>query len=180
MWRIFLKFFSGGGALDVGIFTIDGGIFEVKSTFGDPYLGGEHFDNGLVNHFVQEFKRKHNKNLEDNQRAMSRLRMNCERAKRVLSSLALATIEIDSLYEGVDLNTSISCGSFEELNANLFRAAMSSVETAMGNAEIDKSDIDDIVLVGRSTRIPRISDLLTKFFNGKGLIKYSPSDEVGM
>lgn len=151
----------------------------MKSTAGDTHLGGEDFDNRLVNHFAQEFKRKHKKDLESNKRALRRLRTACERAKRTLSSSTQASIEIDSLFEGVDFYTSITRARFEELNADLFRATMDPVEKAIRDAKLDKSSIHDIVLVGGSTRIPKVQKLLQDFFNGKELNKSINPDEAG-
>jgi len=176
--RNVLIFDLGGGTFDVSILSIDDGIFEVKSTAGDTHLGGEDFDNRLVNHFVQEFKRKHKKDLESNKRALRRLRTACERAKRTLSSSTQASIEIDSLFEGVDFYTSITRARFEELNADLFRATMDPVEKAIRDAKLDKSSIHDIVLVGGSTRIPKVQKLLQDFFNGKELNKSINPDEA--
>src|SRR6218665_889540 len=168
----------GGGTFDVSILTIDNGLFEVKSTSGDTHLGGEDFDNRMVNHFVQEFKRKHKKDISDNKRALRRLRTACERAKRTLSSSTQASIEIDSLYEGVDFYTSITRARFEELNADLFRGTLEPVEKALRDAKIDKSGIHDIVLVGGSTRIPKVQKLLQDFFNGRELNKSINPDEA--
>jgi L1 cell adhesion molecule like protein len=166
-----LIFDLGGGTFDVSILSIDEGIFEVKATAGDTHLGGEDFDNRLVNHFVQEFKRKHKKDLSTNPRALRRLRTACERAKRTLSGSAQASIEIDSLFEGVDFYTSITRARFEELCADLFRGTLEPVEKALRDAKMGKGEIDDIVLVGGSTRIPKIQKLLSDFFNGKELNK---------
>ncbi|GAA52732.1 heat shock cognate 71 kDa protein [Clonorchis sinensis] len=149
--RHVLIFDLGGGTFDVSILTIDDGVFEVKSTAGDTHLGGEDFDNRMVSHFIQEFKRKHKKDISDNKRAVRRLRTACERAKRTLSSSAQANIEIDSLYEGIDFYTSITRARFEELNADLFRGTLDPVEKALRDAKMDKSEIHDIVLVGGST-----------------------------
>lgn len=160
--RNVLIFDLGGGTFDVSILTIEEGIFEVKSTAGDTHLGGEDFDNRMVNHFVQEFKRKYKKDLTSNKRAVRRLRTACERAKRTLSSSTQASIEIDSLFEGIDFYTSITRARFEELNADLFRSTMEPVEKAIRDAKMDKSQIHDIVLVGGSTRIPKVSDLVFK------------------
>lgn len=176
--RNVLIFDLGGGTFDVSILSIDDGIFEVKSTAGDTHLGGEDFDNRLVNHFVQEFKRKHKKDLTTNKRALRRLRTACERAKRTLSSSTQASIEIDSLYEGTDFYTSITRARFEELNADLFRSTMEPVEKAIRDAKMDKSTIHDIVLVGGSTRIPKVQKLLQDFFNGKELNKSINPDEA--
>ena len=150
----------GGGTFDVSVLTIEDGIFEVKSTAGDTHLGGEDFDNRMVNHFMTEFKRKHKKDISSNKRAVRRLRTACERAKRTLSASAQASIEIDSLFEGVDFYTSITRARFEELNADLFRGTMEPVERSLRDAKFDKSDIHEIVLVGGSTRIPKIQKLL--------------------
>jgi len=176
--RNVLIFDLGGGTFDVSILSIDDGIFEVKSTAGDTHLGGEDFDNRLVNHFVQEFKRKHKKDLTSNKRALRRLRTACERAKRTLSSSTQASIEIDSLFEGTDFYTSITRARFEELNADLFRSTMEPVEKAIRDAKMDKSSIHDIVLVGGSTRIPKVQKLLQDFFNGKELNKSINPDEA--
>ncbi|SPP83940.1 heat shock 70 kDa protein cognate 4 [Drosophila guanche] len=176
--RNVLIFDLGGGTFDVSILSIDDGIFEVKSTAGDTHLGGEDFDNRLVTHFVQEFKRKHKKDLTTNKRALRRLRTACERAKRTLSSSTQASIEIDSLFEGTDFYTSITRARFEELNADLFRSTMDPVEKALRDAKLDKSAIHDIVLVGGSTRIPKVQRLLQDLFNGKELNKSINPDEA--
>jgi len=173
-----LIFDLGGGTFDVSILTIEDGIFEVKSTAGDTHLGGEDFDNRLVNHFVQEFKRKSKKDLSSNKRALRRLRTACERAKRTLSSSAQASIEIDSLFDGEDFYTSISRARFEEMNSDLFRGTLDPVEKALNDAKLSKSDIHEIVLVGGSTRIPKIQKLLQDFFNGKELNKSINPDEA--
>lgn len=176
--RNVLIFDLGGGTFDVSILSIDDGIFEVKSTAGDTHLGGEDFDNRLVNHFATEFKRKHKKDLSLNKRALRRLRTACERAKRTLSSSTQASIEIDSLFEGTDFYTSITRARFEELNADLFRSTMEPVEKALRDAKLDKASIHDIVLVGGSTRIPKVQKLLQDFFNGKELNKSINPDEA--
>lgn len=176
--RNVLIFDLGGGTFDVSILTIEDGIFEVKSTAGDTHLGGEDFDNRMVNHFAQEFKRKYKKDLTTNKRALRRLRTACERAKRTLSSSSQASIEIDSLFEGIDFYTSITRARFEELNADLFRSTMEPVEKSLRDAKMDKAQIHDIVLVGGSTRIPRVQKLLQDFFNGKELNKSINPDEA--
>ncbi|CAH2326267.1 heat shock 70 kDa -like [Pelobates cultripes] len=176
--RNVLIFDLGGGTFDVSILTIDDGIFEVKSTAGDTHLGGEDFDNRMVNHFVEEFKRKHKKDLSQNKRAIRRLRTACERAKRTLSSSTQASIEIDSLYEGIDFYTSITRARFEELCSDLFRGTLEPVEKALRDAKLDKSQINEIVLVGGSTRIPKVQKLLQDFFNGKELNKSINPDEA--
>merc|ERR1711915_74658 len=173
-----LIFDLGGGTFDVSILTIEDGIFEVKSTAGDTHLGGEDFDNRMVDHFVNEFKRKHKKDMSGNKRALRRLRTACERAKRTLSASAQANIEIDSLFEGIDFYTSITRARFEELCSDLFKGTLEPVEKAMRDAKMDKSSINDIVLVGGSTRIPKIQKLLQDFFNGKELNKSINPDEA--
>ncbi|KAJ8766010.1 hypothetical protein K2173_020526 [Erythroxylum novogranatense] len=161
-----LIFDLGGGTFDVSLLTIEEGIFEVKATAGDTHLGGEDFDNRMVNHFVQEFKRKNKKDISGNPRALRRLRTACERAKRTLSSTAQTTIEIDSLYEGIDFYSPITRARFEELNMDLFRKCM------------EPSSVHDVVLVGGSTRIPKVQQLLQDFFNGKELCKSINPDEA--
>lgn len=173
-----LIFDLGGGTFDVSILNIEGGIFEVKSTAGDTHLGGEDFDNRMVNHFIDEFKRKHKKDISQNKRALRRLRTACERAKRTLSSSAQANIEIDSLHEGIDFYTSISRARFEELNADLFKATLEPVEKALRDAKLDKAAIHEIVLVGGSTRIPKVQKILQDFFNGRELNKSVNPDEA--
>ncbi|VAH89369.1 unnamed protein product [Triticum turgidum subsp. durum] len=173
-----LIFDLGGGTFDVSLLTIEEGIFEVKATAGDTHLGGEDFDNRMVNHFVQEFKRKNKKDISGNPRALRRLRTACERAKRTLSSTAQTTIEIDSLFEGIDFYTTITRARFEELNMDLFRKCMEPVEKCLRDAKMDKSTVHDVVLVGGSTRIPRVQQLLQDFFNGKELCKSINPDEA--
>ncbi|KAJ3368372.1 70-kilodalton heat shock protein [Allomyces arbusculus] len=173
-----LIFDLGGGTFDVSLLAIEGGIFEVKATAGDTHLGGEDFDNRIVAHFVQEFKRKHKKDLTGNARALRRLRTACERAKRALSSSAQTTIEIDSLFEGIDFYTSLTRARFEELCADLFRSTMDPVEKVLRDAKIDKAKVDEIVLVGGSTRIPKIQKLVSDFFHGKEPNKSINPDEA--
>jgi heat shock protein 1/8 len=173
-----LIFDLGGGTFDVSLLTIEEGIFEVKATAGDTHLGGEDFDNRLVNHFVQEFKRKHKKDITGNKRALRRLRTSCERAKRTLSSTAQTSLEIDSLFEGVDFFTSITRARFEEMNMDLFRKCMEPVEKVLRDAKMDKGAVHEVVLVGGSTRIPKIQTLLSDFFNGKELCKSINPDEA--
>ena len=173
-----LIFDLGGGTFDVSVLTIEEGIFEVKSTAGDTHLGGEDFDNRMVNHFIQEFKKKHKKDMSANKKAVRRLRTACERAKRTLSSSAQASIEIDSLFEGIDFYTTITRARFEELNADLFRGTLEPVEKALRDAKFDKAQIHEVVLVGGSTRIPKVQKLLQDFFNGKELNKSINPDEA--
>merc|ERR1719472_548098 len=163
-----LIFDLGGGTFDVSLLTIEDGIFEVKATAGDTHLGGEDFDNRIVDFCIQDFKRKNRgKDLAGNNRALRRLRTQCERAKRTLSSSTQATIEIDSLFDGIDFTCTISRARFEELNMDYFRNSMGPVEKCMRDSGIDKRNIHDIVLVGGSTRIPKVQSLIQEFFNGK-------------
>ncbi|KAJ8303095.1 hypothetical protein KUTeg_019491 [Tegillarca granosa] len=174
-----LIFDLGGGTFDVSILSIDeGSLFEVRSTAGDTHLGGEDFDNRLVKYFIEEFKRKYGKDISSNKRALRRLRTACERAKRTLSSSADASIEIDSLYEGIDFYSKVSRARFEELCSDLFRSTLEPVEKALRDAKLDKSKIDEVVLVGGSTRIPKIQKMLQEFMNGKELSKGINPDEA--
>ena len=173
-----LIFDLGGGTFDVSLLNIEGGIFEVKATAGDTHLGGEDFDSRLLRHFSEEFKRKHKKDISVNPRALRRLRTACERAKRTLSSTTQTTIEIDSLYDGIDFYTTITRARFEELCMDLFRKCMEPVEKTIRDAKMDKMKIDEIVLVGGSTRIPKIQQMLSDFFNGKELNKSINPDEA--
>ncbi|CAD7085099.1 unnamed protein product [Hermetia illucens] len=178
--RNVLIFDLGGGTFDVSILTIDeGSLFEVRATAGDTHLGGEDFDNRLVSHLSDEFKRKYKKDLTSNPRALRRLRTAAERAKRTLSSSTEASIEIDALYEGIDFYTKISRARFEELCADLFRSTLLPVEKALNDAKMDKSQIHDIVMVGGSTRIPKVQNMLQNFFNGKSLnLSINPDEAV--
>lgn len=173
-----LIFDLGGGTFDVSVLTIDDGIFEVKATAGDTHLGGEDFDNRMVDYFLQEFKRKFKKDISDNNRSMRRLRTACERAKRTLSSSTVAQIEIDSLHEGVDFNSSITRARFEDINMDYFRKCMEPVEKVMRDANFSKKQISEIVLVGGSTRIPKIQQMLSDYFGGKELCKNINPDEA--
>ncbi|KAI9595467.1 70 kDa heat shock protein 3 [Syncephalis fuscata] len=173
-----LIFDLGGGTFDVSLLTIEEGIFEVKATAGDTHLGGEDFDNRLVSHFTQEFKRKFKKDLSSNARALRRLRTACERAKRSLSSAAQTNIEIDSLFEGIDFYTSITRARFEELNQDLFRSTMEPVEKVLRDSKIDKAAVHEIVLVGGSTRIPKIQKMVSEYFNNKEPNKSINPDEA--
>jgi len=173
-----LIFDLGGGTFDVSLLSIDEGIFEVKATAGDTHLGGEDFDNVLVDFFAKEFKRKYHKDISDNQRALRRMRTACERAKRTLSSSTVATVEIDSLYEGVDFNSQITRARFEDLCGDYFRATLVPVEKVLRDSNLDKSMVDEVVLVGGSTRIPKVQSLLKNFFNDKELNKSINPDEA--
>ena len=172
-----LIFDCGGGTFDVSILGIEESVFEVKATAGDTHLGGEDFDSKLVEYFVDEFKRKYRKDMSSNKKALRRLRTACESAKRTLSSANVANIEIDSLYEGIDFNSSITRAKFENLCDALFKSTMVPVERVLTDSKLSKSDIHEIVLVGGSTRIPKIQQLLTDFFGGKELCKTINPDE---
>ena len=173
-----LIFDLGGGTFDVSVLSIEDGIFEVKATAGDTHLGGEDFDNRMVDYFLQEFKRKFKKDMTSNNRSMRRLRTACERAKRTLSSSTNAQIEIDSLFEGVDFNSTITRARFEDINMDYFKKCMEPVEKVMKDAGFSKSQISDIVLVGGSTRIPKIQQMLSEYFGGKTLCKTINPDEA--
>ena len=166
------------GTHDVSLLEIDDGIFEVKAVAGNSHLGGEDFDNRMVTHFVNEFKRKYKKDISDNPRALRRLRNVCERAKRTLSSTTQASLEIDSLYEGMDFYTNITRARFEELCGDLFRQTLQPVEKVLRDGKVSKGDIDEIVFVGGSTRIPKIQKLVCNFFNGKEPCKSINPDEA--
>ena len=176
--RIVLIFDLGGGTFDVSLLSIDDGIFQVKATAGDTHLGGEDFDTRLLNHFLDEIKRKYKVDIRGNHKAIRKLRTACEKAKRTLSTSANATIEVDSLFDGNDFNSSITRARFEELCSDLFRACIDPVESVLRDGKVSKGDIHDVVLVGGSTRIPKIQKLLSDFFNGKELCKSINPDEA--
>ena len=173
-----LIFDMGGGTFDVSILTIEDGIFEVKATAGDTHLGGEDFDNLLVQHFAMEFKRKNKLDLMESKKSVRRLKTACERAKRTLSSAQTASIELDSLYEGIDFFTNISRAKFESLCMHLFQKAMDPVQKCLRDSKISKNNIHEIVLVGGSTRIPKVQSLLSDAFNGKKLCNSINPDEA--
>ncbi|KAK0974370.1 Heat shock protein ssb1 [Friedmanniomyces endolithicus] len=168
----------GGGTFDVSLLHIQGGVFTVKATAGDTHLGGQDFDTNLLEHFKKEFQRKTKKDISGDARALRRLRTACERAKRTLSNGTQTTIEIDSLFDGEDLNANITRARFEEINAKAFNGTMQPVEQVLKDANFERSKVDEIVLVGGSTRIPRIQKLLSDFFNGKKLEKSINPDEA--
>jgi len=169
----------GGGTFDVSLLKIEEGIFEVKATAGDTHLGGEDFDNRVVDYCIQDFKRKNRgKDLSVNHRAVRRLRTQCERAKRTLSSSTQATIEIDSLFDGIDYAVTLSRARFEELNMDYFRASMAPVEKCFKDSGIDKRHVHEVVLVGGSTRIPKVQSMIQEFFMGKELCKSINPDEA--
>ena len=173
-----LIFDLGGGTFDVSLLNIDDGIFEVRATAGDTHLGGEDFDNLLMQHFMTEFKRKHKMDMSNNKRSVRRLKTACEKAKRTLSSSATANIEIDSLFEGVDFFTSITRAKFESLCMSLFQKCIQPVSKVLQDAECSKSQVDEIVLVGGSTRIPKVQQMISEFFGGKELNKGVNPDEA--
>lgn len=173
-----LIFDCGGGTHDVSILNIFDGVFEVKAVSGNSRLGGSDFDNRLVTHFMNEFKRKFKKDISSNKRAIQRLRTACERIKRTLSTSTQASIELEALHEGIDFYSNITRARFEELNNDLFRAAIEPVEKCLLDSKLDKTQIHEIVLVGGSTRIPKIQKLLQEFFNGKELNKSINPDEA--
>jgi len=169
----------GGGTFDVSLLTIEDGIFEVKATAGDTHLGGEDFDNRLVDFCIQDFKRKNRgMDISGNQRALRRLRTQCERAKRTLSSSTTSSVMVDSIHEGVDLEVSITRARFEELCMDLFRNSMGPVEKCLRDSGIDKKNVHEVVMVGGSTRIPKVTSLIQEFFNGKEPNKSINPDEA--
>ena len=172
----------GGGTLDVTLLSIDDGIFEVKATSGDTHLGGEDFDRNLMHHFMDEFQRK-NKNkgvspLSGSPKAMAKLKKECERVKRSLSSATQAHVEIDSLIDGIDYNTTITRAKFEQINGSLFQKCLDCVQRVLMDSKTSKSDVDDIVLVGGTTRIPKMQQLLQDYFGGKALCNTINPDEA--
>merc|ERR1711939_1210786 len=174
-----LIFDLGGGTFDVSLLTIEEGIFEVKATAGDTHLGGEDFDNRMVDYFLQDFKRRHRKDMSSNQRSLRRLRTACERAKRTLSSSTQAHIEIDSLFDGIDFNSTITRARFEDLCMDYFKKCMEPCEKVLRDAKIAKNQVHEVVLVGGSTRIPKIQSMLSDFFNGKEPCKsINPNEAV--
>jgi len=174
-----LIFDLGGGTFDVSLLVIEDGVFEVKSTAGDTHLGGEDFDNRMVEHFMREFSRKNRgKDISRNERAKCRLRTACERAKRTLSSSTQAHIEIDGLFEGVDFTSQITRAKFEDMNMDFFAICMEPVTKVLADAKVSKSEVTEIVLVGGSTRIPKVQQMLKEFFNGKEPSKKVNPDEA--
>ncbi|KAI8437447.1 hypothetical protein MSG28_011770 [Choristoneura fumiferana] len=178
--RNVLIFDLGGGTFDVSILKItEGSHFEVKSTAGDTHLGGEDFDNILVDFFANDFQRKYKKDLRNNPKSLRRLRTAAERAKRTLSTSTEASIDVDALFEGIDFMSRISRARFEELNSEFFNSTLVQVENALNYAKFDKNSIHDVVLVGGSTRIPKIQSILQNFFNGKKLnLSVNPDEAV--
>ena len=173
-----LVFDLGGGTFDVSILLIDEGIFEVISTSGDTHLGGKDFDDRLVNHFVCKLKEKHKKDVSKDKVALGKLKNACEKAKRTLSIHPMATIQIDSLFDGINFKDKISREKFEGLCMDLFKKTLGPVERALTDAKLDKRSIDEIVLIGGSTRVLKIQSLLSEYFDGKELNKSINPDEA--
>lgn len=176
--KLILVFDFGGGTHDVSLLSIDDGIFEVKSTAGDTHLGGEDIDNILVNHFASEFKHKHKKDILSNEKSVRRLKTSCERLKKTLSSSMSANLEIESLFEGIDFYTSLSRAKFESLCMHIFTKSLKPVDKVISDGKVSKGDIDEVVLVGGSTRIPKVQELLSNYFNKKELCKSVNADEA--
>ncbi|KAH9299559.1 hypothetical protein KI387_031241 [Taxus chinensis] len=176
--RNILVFDLGGGTFDVSIATVERGKIEVKAVAGDMHLGGEDFDNRMLSHCVQQFNQKYDMDMSTSSKALRRLRSECERAKRSLSSAVETVIDIDCLYEGQDFHTKIRRAKFEELNADLFEKCMDSVEQCVEDFKMGKDQINDVVLVGGSSRIPKVQELLSEFFPGMGLCKSVNPDEA--
>ncbi|CAM9490238.1 unnamed protein product [Heterosigma akashiwo] len=174
-----LVFDLGGGTFDVTLLTIDNGVFEVRATSGDTHLGGEDFDQRLMDYFISVFKRKSGLDMSKNQRAIQRLRKQCENAKRTLSTQTQATVDIEALFEGVDFSCAITRAKFEEINADLFRRTLQPVTQVLKDAGMSKGEVDEVVLVGGSTRIPKVRALLSEYFGGKELnLQINPDEAV--
>ncbi|RSH87236.1 Heat shock protein sks2 [Saitozyma podzolica] len=176
--RNVLIFDLGGGTFDVSLLSITGKVFAVKATAGDTHLGGEDFDNTLLEHFKAEFKRKTKLDISDDARALRRLRSACERAKRTLSSVTQTTVEVDSLFSGTDFSANITRARFEEINAAAFKSTIDPVDKVLKDSKIPAAKVDDIVLVGGSTRIPKIQSLVSEYFGGRQLNKSINPDEA--
>jgi L1 cell adhesion molecule like protein len=169
---------AGGGTTDISLLTIEDGVIEVKATGGDTHLGGEDIDNKIVNYVIEEFKKKHKIDLTDNKKAVRRIKTIAERAKRTLSSSVQTTIELDSIYDGIDLNISLSRAKLESLCSDIFNRILNPIDLVIKDADINKNDIEEIILVGGTTRIPKIQELLSNYFNGKELNKSINPDEA--
>jgi len=176
--RTILVYDLGGGTFDVSILSIDDGVFEVLATNGDTHLGGQDFDNRVMDHFISLIQKKHKKNLREDLRAMGKLKREVEKAKRSLSTQMSVKIEIEALVDGIDFSETLTRAKFEELNMDLFKGTLKPVQKVLEDADLQKSDIDDIVLVGGSTRIPKVVSLLEEFFNGKKANKGINPDEA--
>ncbi|KAL6637703.1 hypothetical protein ACP70R_025275 [Stipagrostis hirtigluma subsp. patula] len=168
----------GGGTFDVSVLSLDHGVFEVLATSGDTHLGGEDFDQRVMDHFIRLIKRKHGRDISKDGRALGKLRRECERAKRALSSQHQVRVEIEALFDGVDFSEQLTRAKFEELNMDLFKKTLGPVRKAIADAKLKKEDIDEIVLVGGSTRIPKVQELLREMFDGKEPNKGINPDEA--
>jgi len=173
-----LVFDFGGGTFDVSLLCLDEDVFEVRATAGNSHLGGEDLDNRLVGFFVAEFKKKHGKDMSGNARAMRRLKTACERAKRTLSNANVASIEVEALYEGIDFFTQLTRAKFEDLCMDIFRKTIEPVDRVLRDAKVGKANIHEVVLVGGSTRIPKVQQLIKEYFNGKEPLKSLNPDEA--
>lgn len=173
-----LIFDCGGGTFDVTVLTVEDGLYEVKATGGSPHLGGEDIDNRLVQHFANEFKRKHKKDLNKNSKAIKRLKTACEKLKKTLSSTTTANLELDSLYEGIDFASTLTRARLDEMCMDLYKQCLDTVDKVLLDSGLSKPDIHDVVLVGGSTRIPKIQQMLSDYFNGKELCKSVNPDEA--
>ena len=173
-----LIFDLGGGTFDVSLLTLEDGLFEVKATNGNTHLGGEDFDNRLVEYCASEFRRKTSIDIKTNAKALRRVRASCEKAKRALSAATQATVDIDALMDGEDLNVVITRSKFEDLCMDLFKKCMPPLESVLRDSKMSKSQINDVVLVGGSTRIPKIQQMVQEFFNGKEPNKSINPDEA--
>lgn len=176
--RNVLIFDFGGGTHDVSLLSLEDGVFEVKATAGNTYLGGEDIDNRIVKFVLEEFNKKHRVDLSDNKKAVRRIKTAAERAKRSLSGQTQTSIEIDAIYDGIDFNINLTRAKFESLCMDIFQNTLGPVEQVLKDAKVSKSQIHDIVLVGGSTRIPKVQDILSNFFNGKELCKSINPDEA--
>jgi L1 cell adhesion molecule like protein len=176
--RNVLIFDLGGGTFDVSLLTLEDGLFEVKATNGNTHLGGEDFDNRLVEYCAGEFRRKTGVDIKSNPKALRRVRASCEKAKRALSAATQATVDIDALMDGEDLNVVITRSKFEDLCMDLFKKCMPPLENVIKDAKMSKSQVHDVVLVGGSTRIPKIQQMVQEFFNGKEPNKSINPDEA--
>jgi L1 cell adhesion molecule like protein len=176
--RNILVFDLGGGTLDISLLNIDDGMFQVKATAGDTHLGGEDFDNRILIHCLKDFKKRFGMDIKDSRKSMRRLKTACENAKRILSTSTRTTIEVDSLFEGIDYSTSLSRAKFEMLCSKDFKRCIEPIEKVLNDAEITKDDIDDVVLVGGSTRIPKIQEMLKTYFGDKARKTINPDEAV--
>ncbi|CAI0472116.1 unnamed protein product [Linum tenue] len=176
--RKILVYDLGGGTFDVSVLEIEDGVFEVLATGGDTHLGGGDFDQRIIEYFIKLIKRKHGKDVSGDGKALGKLRKECERAKRALSNQSQVTLEIDSFVQGADFSEPLTKARFEELNLDLFRKTLSVVKATLEDAKLEKSEIEEIVLVGGSTRIPRLREMLKEMFDGKEPSKGVNPDEA--